>query len=39
MRYTRTWTRSDRTGWKIIAAHAMFLTDEPSSTSDDTNGH
>ncbi|HEU5031540.1 MAG TPA: nuclear transport factor 2 family protein [Spirillospora sp.] len=39
MRYTRTWTRSDRTGWKIIAAHAMFLTNEPSSTSDDTNGH
>jgi ketosteroid isomerase-like protein len=27
MRYTRTWVH-DRTGWRIIAAHAMFLTDE-----------
>ncbi|MEU5884992.1 nuclear transport factor 2 family protein [Spirillospora sp. NPDC047279] len=36
MRYTRTWTRADRTGWKIIAAHAMFLINEPG---DDTNGH
>lgn len=30
MRYTRTWTHDDRTGWKIIAAHAIFLTDEPT---------
>jgi ketosteroid isomerase-like protein len=27
MRYTRTWIR-DRAGWRIIAAHAMFLTDD-----------
>ncbi|AUH40871.1 nuclear transport factor 2 family protein [Streptomyces sp. CMB-StM0423] len=26
MRYTRTWTR-DRAGWKIIAAHATFVTE------------
>jgi ketosteroid isomerase-like protein len=26
MRYTRTWIH-DQTGWKIVAAHAMFLTD------------
>lgn len=29
MRYTRTWVRNDQTGWKIIAAHAMFLTEPP----------
>ncbi|GAA2441629.1 hypothetical protein GCM10010191_67350 [Actinomadura vinacea] len=28
MRYTRTWIH-DQAGWKIIAAHAMFLTDDP----------
>ena len=27
MRYTRTWVH-DQAGWRIIAAHAMFLTDE-----------
>jgi ketosteroid isomerase-like protein len=26
VRYTRTWVR-DRTGWRIIAAHATFVTD------------
>ncbi|MFE9386108.1 nuclear transport factor 2 family protein [Streptomyces sp. NPDC007025] len=29
LRYTRTWTR-DRTSWKIIAAHASLVADEPS---------
>ncbi|MBE9498116.1 nuclear transport factor 2 family protein [Streptomyces sp. GKU 257-1] len=29
LRYTRTWTR-DRTSWRIIAAHATLVTDEPS---------
>lgn len=28
MRYTRTWIDDDQSGWKIIAAHAMFLTNE-----------
>jgi ketosteroid isomerase-like protein len=28
MRYTRTWTH-DQSGWKIIAAHATFRTQEP----------
>lgn len=28
MRYTRTWTHDDQTGWKIIAAHATFLADD-----------
>jgi ketosteroid isomerase-like protein len=28
LRYTRTWRR-DRAGWKIIAAHATFVTDTP----------
>jgi ketosteroid isomerase-like protein len=27
MRYTRTWTYDGQSGWKIIAAHATFLTD------------
>jgi ketosteroid isomerase-like protein len=27
MRYTRTWLHDER-GWRIIAAHAMFLTDD-----------
>ncbi|HEX3789569.1 MAG TPA: nuclear transport factor 2 family protein [Pseudonocardiaceae bacterium] len=27
MRYTRTWVHHE-SGWRIIAAHAMFLTDE-----------
>ena len=24
MRYTRTWTRDEKTGWRIVAAHASF---------------
>jgi ketosteroid isomerase-like protein len=28
MRYTRTWSR-DRAGWRIIAAHASAVPDEP----------
>lgn len=28
MRYTRTWAYDGQTGWKIIAAHAMFLADD-----------
>lgn len=27
MRYTRTWTNDDPAGWRIIAAHAIFVTD------------
>ncbi|MFD2795172.1 nuclear transport factor 2 family protein [Promicromonospora vindobonensis] len=27
MRYTRTWTRDDRAGWRIVAAHATFVAD------------
>jgi ketosteroid isomerase-like protein len=30
MRYTRTW-KHDNTRWRIIAAHASFLTDEAQS--------
>jgi ketosteroid isomerase-like protein len=37
MRYTRTWTH-DQAGWKIIAAHAMFLTDDPVHIGDGTGG-
>lgn len=33
MRYTRTWIH-DGTGWRIIAAHAMFLTDDLVTTGD-----
>lgn len=33
MRYTRTWIRR-QTGWKIVAAHAMFLTDALADTCD-----
>jgi ketosteroid isomerase-like protein len=25
MRYTRTWVRDAETGWRIVAAHAMFV--------------
>ncbi len=25
MRYTRTWARDAKTGWRIVAAHAMFV--------------
>jgi len=25
MRYTRTWARDAETGWRIVAAHAMFV--------------
>jgi len=35
MRYTRTWIH-DQTGWKIIAAHAMFLADELPDIGDGT---
>jgi ketosteroid isomerase-like protein len=28
MRYTRAWTHDGQSGWKIIAAHATFLTDQ-----------
>lgn len=35
MRYTRTWTH-DHAGWKIIAAHAMFVTDESPGIGDGT---
>ena len=28
MRYTRTWVRDNQTAWKIVAAHAMFITDD-----------
>jgi|ERR1700722_11637146 ketosteroid isomerase-like protein len=27
MRYTRTWARDADTGWRIVAAHAMFVND------------
>jgi ketosteroid isomerase-like protein len=27
MRYTRTWAHEDRTGWRIVAAHATFIAD------------
>lgn len=37
MRYTRTWIH-DQAGWKIIAAHATFLTDEPVDNGDGTHG-
>ncbi|MDI3417464.1 nuclear transport factor 2 family protein [Streptomyces luteolus] len=30
VRYTRTWIR-DRTGWRVIAAHATSVTDDPSA--------
>lgn len=32
MRYTRTWAHDDQSGWKIIAAHAVFPTDGDSAT-------
>jgi ketosteroid isomerase-like protein len=32
MRYTRTWTR-DQAGWKIIAAHATFVTEGSAVSS------
>lgn len=38
MRYTRTWIHDDQSGWKIIAAHAMFLTDQPLDTADNATG-
>ena len=25
MRYTRTWAREEESGWRIVAAHAMFV--------------
>ncbi|MGQ0837500.1 nuclear transport factor 2 family protein [Actinokineospora sp.] len=34
MRYTRTWTHDDLSGWKIIAAHAMFLDNQPVDVND-----
>jgi ketosteroid isomerase-like protein len=34
MRYTRTWIHDDQSGWKIIAAHAMFLTDGATATGE-----
>ncbi|MEU4895653.1 nuclear transport factor 2 family protein [Streptomyces sp. NPDC044780] len=37
MRYTRTWTRA-QAGWKIIAAHATFVTDGLLDTGDGTQG-
>lgn len=37
MRYTRTWIH-DQAGWKIIAAHAMFITDELFDIGDGTDG-
>jgi ketosteroid isomerase-like protein len=33
MRYTRTWLHDER-GWRIIAAHAMFLTDDLPNIGD-----
>jgi hypothetical protein len=38
MRYTRTWTHDDRSGWKIIAAHATFLTDQLLDTGNNATG-
>jgi ketosteroid isomerase-like protein len=38
MRYTRTWIHDDQAGWKIIAAHAMFLNDELFNIGDGTGG-
>ncbi|MCF2528085.1 nuclear transport factor 2 family protein [Yinghuangia soli] len=38
MRYTRTWTRDEQTGWRLIAAHATLLADltgdQPGSNDD-----
>ncbi|WP_415647564.1 nuclear transport factor 2 family protein [Stackebrandtia soli] len=33
MRYTRTWARDDQSGWKIIAAHAIFLTEDTTDAN------
>ncbi|MPZ79286.1 MAG: DUF4440 domain-containing protein [Actinophytocola sp.] len=38
MRYTRTWTHDGQSGWKIIAAHATFLTDQLRETGGDASG-
>jgi hypothetical protein len=35
MRYTRTWIH-DQAGWKIIAAHATVLTEDPFGKGDGT---
>lgn len=35
MRYTRNWHHDER-GWRIIAAHAMFLPDAPPNNADQT---
>jgi ketosteroid isomerase-like protein len=35
LRYTRTWIQ-DQKGWRIIAAHAMFLTDDLVDIGDGT---
>ncbi|MFI0446702.1 nuclear transport factor 2 family protein [Actinomadura sp. 6N118] len=37
MRYTRTWIH-DQAGWRIIAAHATFLTDNPFDIGDGAHG-
>lgn len=37
MRYTRTWIR-DQADWKIIAAHATFVTEGLLDTGDGTHG-
>lgn len=29
MRYTRTWIHDGQSGWRIVAAHATFLADQP----------